>query len=228
MPRFARLAVGNTVYHVINRSNGRAHIFHKDNEYEHFEFLLAEGKELVGMRILAYCIMSNHWHLVLYPRKDGDMGEFMRWVTTTHVRQRRTQTQSVGQGRLYQGTYKSFPVQNDKHLIDLIRYVEQNPLRAKIVSHAEDWRWSSLWRKQKGTLTQKRLLDELPTELPDNYLESVNTVLNQKVLETLRHSVNKGTPLGSDSWIITMVKKYGLESTLRGPGRPRKNIIRYK
>ncbi len=115
MPRIARVSVGDTIYHVINRSNGRVRIFDSDDDYKHFESLLQEGRELIDMRILAYCIMPNHWHLVLYPKKDTDMGEFMRWITTTHVRQRRVQTKSVGHGHLYQGTYKSFPVQTDRY-----------------------------------------------------------------------------------------------------------------
>lgn len=77
------------------------------------------------------------------------MSEFMRWVTTTHVRQKRTQTKSVGDRHLYQGTYKSFPIETDYHLTAVIRYVEQNPLRAKLVDRAEDWPWSSLYRRQK-------------------------------------------------------------------------------
>jgi putative transposase len=80
-----RVAVGGVVYHVINRSNGRVPIFHNDEDYRHFESLLLEGVELIGMRILAYCIVPNHWHLALHPKKDRDMSEFMRWVTTTHV-----------------------------------------------------------------------------------------------------------------------------------------------
>jgi len=80
--------VGGVVYHVINRANGRERIFSTDAEYEHFESLLLEGVKLIGMRVLAYVIMPNHWHLVLYPINDRDLSEFMRWVTTTHVRQR--------------------------------------------------------------------------------------------------------------------------------------------
>ena len=151
MSRQPRLAIGDTVYHCINRANEKVQIFNADAEYQHFESLLEEGKELLDMRILSYCIMPNHWHLVLYPTEDRDLGEFMRWITTTHVRQRRTKTNSVGYGHLYQGTYKSFPVETDKHLLDLIRYVEQNALRAKLVSIAEDWKWSSLWRREKGS-----------------------------------------------------------------------------
>ncbi len=224
MPRIARVAVGDTLYHVINRANGRSRIFHTHADYNHFESLLQEGKELLDMRIVAYCIMPNHWHLVLYPRKDTDMGEFMRWITTTHVRQRRVQTRSIGHGHLYQGTYKSFPVQTNNYALQLIRYVEQNPLRAKLVKRVEDWRWSSLWRREKGNEKEKHLLSEPLIALPDDYLTYVNTLPTDETLDTIRMSVNKGAPFGSERWIKTMVRKYGLESTLRGPGRPKKAL----
>ncbi len=216
-----RVAVGGVVYHVINRANGRAQIFSSDKDYQHFESLLLEGVALIGMRILSYCIMPNHWHLVLYPKHDGDMSEFMRWVTTTHVRQRRTQTKSVGEGHLYQGTYKSFPIESDTHLLTVIRYVEQNPLRAKLVFKAEEWHWSSLYRRQRGNREDQKLLSILPTALPTNYLESVNTILDKSNLEQIRHSLIKGTPYGGDMWVEEMVNKYNLGSTLRNPGRPR-------
>ncbi len=222
MPRMNRVAVGNTVYHVINRANGRATIFHTEDDYRHFESLLEEAKELTDMRILAYAIMPNHWHLILYPKKDTDMSSFMRWLTTTHVRQTRVLTESIGDGHLYQGTYKSFPIEEDKHLIDVIRYVEQNPLRAKLVKRAEDWQWGSLYRRTKGTAKAKKLLAHLPTMLPRNYLASVNTVFPKAEIEGIRHSVVKGTPYGSPRWTDDMVEEYHLEGTLRGPGRPKK------
>ena len=150
-----RIQYEHALYHVINRANGRATIFRNDKDYRHFESLLEEARELLDMRILSYCIMPNHWHLVLYPRNDGDMSEFMRWLTTTHVRQYRVATKSIGGGHLYQGTYKSFPVEKSEYLTTLIRYVEQNPLRAKLVKRAEGWKYSSLYRRIKGTSKQK-------------------------------------------------------------------------
>lgn len=221
MPRMNRVAVGDTVYHVLNRANARAQMFHTDKDYKHFESLLLEGVELIGMRILSYCIMPNHWHLVLYPHNDGDMSEFMRWVTTTHVRQRRTETKSIGDGHLYQGTYKSFPIETDFHLTTVIRYVEQNPLRAKLVTRAEEWQWSSRYRRQRNSKEDQKLLAPLPTELPVNYLESANTILGDDELEQVRYSLTKGAPYGGTAWVGDMVEKYNLGSTLRGPGRPR-------
>jgi len=221
MPRLSRVAVGDTVYHALNRSNGRVTIFQNKDEYRHFEALLLEGVELTGMRMLAYCIMPNHWHLVLYPIHDSDLSEFMRWVTTTHVRQRRVQTKSVGEGHLYQGTYKSFPVETDKHLHDLIRYVEQNPLRAGLVKKAEDWQWSSLYRRRRNSSEDNKLLAQLPTELPVNYSDSVNELLPIEKLDTVRHSINKGKPFGSMDWVEKMVIDHKMENTLRNSGRPK-------
>ena len=222
MPRIARVSVGDTVYHVINRSNGRTKIFANESDYKHFESLMLEAKELTNMRILAYCIMPNHFHIVLYPRNDGDMGEYMRWLTTTHVRQRRVATRSIGSGHLYQGTYKSFPVEEDKHLVDLIRYIEQNPLRAQLVKRAENWRWSSLYGRLNEVSVQKKILDTLVTELPANYIESVNDVYNEEKLAIFRKSVNKSTPYGSERWMSGMIEKFNLISTTRSPGRPKK------
>ncbi len=222
MPRNPRITIGNVVYHVINRANGRQTIFKNENDYQHFESLLEEAKELIDMRILAYCIMPNHWHLVLYPRNDGDMSEFMRWLTTTHVRQYRVETESIGHGHLYQGTYKSFPVEKSEYLTTLIRYVEQNPLRAKLVKHSEDWKFSSLFRRTKGTLKQKKLLAPLPVEMPHNYLKAVNEIYAADTLKTIRATVEKGTPFGGEKWTSSFVRAHGMESTQRGPGRPKK------
>ena len=222
MPRIARVSVGNMLYHVINRSNARAKIFHTEDDYKHFEKLLQDGKDMVDMRIVGYCIMPNHFHLILYPKRDGDMGEYMRWITTTHVRQRRVKTKSIGDGHLYQGTYKSFPVETNEYAQQLMQYIEQNPLRAKLVKKAEDWKWSSLWKREKGSKKEKQLLSELPIDLPKDYLKLVNTLSKEETLDTIRTSVNKGAPFGSDRWIDKIVRKFGLESTLRRVGRPKK------
>lgn len=81
MVRIPRAAVGDTVYHVLNRANGREQIFHKEKDYEAFEKILLEAKEKHSMRILSYRLMPNHWHMILYPEADESMPRFMRWVT---------------------------------------------------------------------------------------------------------------------------------------------------
>jgi len=221
MPRQARVAVADVIYHVINRSNGRVPIFNKNEDYHHFESLLQEAKDLTDMRILAYCIMPNHWHLILQPRTDSNLAEFMSWLSSTHVRQYRTKTKTVGYGHLYQDRYKSFPVETNEYCNTLIRYVEQNPLRAKLTKKSEDWQWSSLWRREKGNDKQKRLLSQLPIDLPVNYLDSVNQILKDEKLTRLRNSVNKGMPYGSLEWTDELVDRFNLKHTLRGAGRPK-------
>jgi putative transposase len=207
MPRNPRIAIGNTIYHVLNRGNGRHTIFNNEKDYQHFETLLEEANELLDMRILAYCLMPNHWHLVLYPKKDKDLSEFMRWLTTTHARQYRVKTKSIGHGHLYQGSYKSFPVAKDHYLTTLIRYVEQNPLRAQLVKRAQDWTYGSLHRRLYGTLKQKKLLAKLPTTLPQHYLKAVNTLYDKTELTLLRNSAQKGIPYGDEQWASQFMKK---------------------
>lgn len=222
MPRLARVDVGDYVYHVINRANGRLKIFESNKDYLLFERLLKKAKEEIDMRILAYVIMPNHWHLVLYPRNDGDLGTFMHRLSNAHTRHVHVLTNTIGHGHLYQGRYKSFLVDNDQYLLTLIKYVERNPVRAKLAGSCENWRWSSAWLRLNGTDEQHKLLNEPPTPLPDNYRSWINTSEKEEDLTKLRTSVNKGVPYGMDRWIDKMVDKYELESTLRSAGRPKK------
>ena len=222
MPRQPRIDIGDNIYHVINSANARLPIFTNDKEYALFEELLLEAKELTGMRILAYCIMPNHWHLVLYPLRDGELSSFMQWLTNTHTRTWHVRHGTIGTGHLYQGRYKSFLVQNDTYALQVLRYVEQNPLRAKLVKRSEQWRWGSLWRREQGTEQQKSLLNQWPVTIPRDYLTWVNQHESEEELQILRNSVNKGKPFGAEVWMLDTVERYGLEATLRGPGRPKR------
>jgi putative transposase len=132
------------VYHGLNRANFRSPLFKKPGHYEDFLGLVEESLSFVPMRILAYCLMPNHWHLVLYPRADGDLSKFMQRITLTHTQRYHAQARTVGYGHLYQGRYKSLPVEQDNHFLALVRYVERNAQRAALVKKAEDWPWSSL------------------------------------------------------------------------------------
>ena len=151
MPRAARNAPGGYVYHALNRANGRLPLFESPGDYAAFERVLAEAAARVpGARLLAYCVMPNHWHLALWPRADGELSEFLRILTLTHAQRWHAHRGSAGAGHVYQGRFKSFPVQRDDHFLTLCRYVERNPLRAGLVRRAERWRWSSLWRREFG------------------------------------------------------------------------------
>jgi len=188
-----------------------------------FERVLAETAKTTSVRILAYCIMPNHWHMVLWPIGDGELGKFVQRLTTTHVRRWHLNRHSVGTGHLYQGTYKSFPVQDDNHFVAVCRYVEQNPLRARLVNRAEDWPWSSLGlRTTRISQTTGLMLSEWPVPRPADWLFMVNETPSRQELETLRLSAQRGRPFGNKSWQTWIAERLGLESTLHSRGRPRK------
>lgn len=198
-------------------------IFDKPADYEAFERAMVEAAEYVNMRVLAYCLMPNHWHLVLRPREDGDLGRYMQRLTVTHVRRWHEHRHSTGGGHVYQGTYKSFPVQSDEHFLAVARYVERNAARAKLVEKAEDWRWCSLWRRDHPEVVEDvPSLAAWPVPCPSYWKRLVNQGQSQKELEALRVSVQRGRPYGSEVWQKRTATRLGLESTFRSRGRPRK------
>src|SRR4051794_18867721 len=136
MGRARRVSAGGIVYHVMNRGNRRADVFHKPGDYDAFVQVLAEGLQVVPCRLLTFCVMPNHWHLVLWPHADGDLSRFVGWVTNTHVKRHRQHYEDVDGGHLYQARFRSFPVQTDPHLLTVLRYVEANPLRAGLALRA--------------------------------------------------------------------------------------------
>lgn len=222
MPRSTRIDIGNHCYHVINRANARLPIFFEEKDYILFENILEEAQKKFSMRILAYCLMPNHFHLVLYPKDDGDMGKFMQWLTLTHTQRWHQAYNTKGSGHLYQGRYKSFLVESDSHLLSVIRYVERNALRAKLVKKAENWNFSSLIRRLSKDPKKKEVLAVWPIQEPADYLLWVNTQQPKEEEESIRVSIAKGKPFGGDAWVASMIKKFGLESTIRPIGRPKK------
>lgn len=222
MGRPLRVAPGGLVYHVLNRANGRQRLFDDDGDYVAFERVLAQACERVSMRLLAYCVMPNHWHLVVWPRQDGDLSRFMSWLTLTHTQRWHTHRQTVGTGHLYQGRFKSFVVQTDEHLLTVCRYVERNALRAGLVERAEAWRWSSLWRTTYGDAQQQSLVSDGPVARPIDWVDWVNADEGGEELRHLRQSVVRSQPFGELEWVTATIERFGLVSTIRHEGRPRK------
>src|SRR2546422_3599558 len=221
MPRMHRVTPGGMVFHVINRGVGRMRLFQRDADYAAFEAILQETLESRPMRICAYCVMPNHWHLVLWPKRNGDLAAFMQRLTITHVTRWQKHRGQVGYGHLYQGRYKCFAVESDEYFYQVVRYVERNALRADLVHQADQWRWSSLWRRLHGTREQRSLLSDWPMPLPRDWLGWVNRAETEAELEALRRSVNRSRPYGSEQWVERVVSKLGLEWTIRPRGRPR-------
>ena len=225
MGRPRRIALGGFIYHVLNRGNGRLPIFHKDADYQAFLDVVAETQEHVpGMRLLAYCLMPNHWHLLLWPKADGELSDFMHWLTLTHTQLWHAHYQNIGGGHLYQGRFKSFPVQTDEHYLIVGRYVERNALRAGLVKRAENWRWSSLAQRIGIHTLPAPILADGPLPWPRNWLEQVNRALTDKEVEAVRKSLERGQPYGSETWIKCAAGQLGLASTLRRAAGRRREV----
>ena len=222
MPRQARVAPGDLVYHVLNRAVARLPLLQKPEDYDAFERVLGEARLRHPMRILAYCLMPNHWHLVLYPRADGQLTAFVRWLTHTHTMRWHAHYHTTGTGHLYQGRFKSFPVQTDEHFLTVCRYVERNALRANLVERAEDWRWCSLWRRRSRDPDTGNILSDWPIDPPRNWLQIVNQSQNEPELAALRRAVQRNSPFGSPNWTTRAAAQLSLQRTLRPLARPKK------
>ncbi len=166
MPRASRKAPGGQVYHVLNRSVGRMHLFGKNADFEAFQRVMIEAHQRHPIPILSYCVMSNHWHFVVWPETDGQVTAFFGWLAQTHAMRWRVAHRTVGYGHLDQGRFNSFPVQGDEHLLTVLRYVEQNAVGAGRVARAEDWRWCGLWARNHGDDTIQAMLAPWPVQRP--------------------------------------------------------------
>lgn len=220
MPRTQRATVAGHCYHALNRGNCKSRIFHEAADYDAFEALAVRAKSRTTLRILAWCLMPNHFHFVVRPAADNDLSRFLHWLMTTHVR--RHHLRRGTDGRVWQGRFKVFPVKTDGHLLRVLRYVERNPLRAGLVEAAEDWPWSSL--STRLGQTRKPMLDDGPLAKPDDWLAMVNEPLTRDELEAIRLCGRRGRPYGDEAWTIRTALDLGLESSIRKPHESRRSV----
>ncbi len=162
MPRSRRSSLDAPYFHVINRSVRKAPIFKRPPDYRAFLGVLQEGLDRFPIRLVAFCVLSNHWHLIVEPAGTAVLIRFMHWVTTTHAVRWHRLRESTGQGPVYQGRYTSVPLAGMSDLIRTCRYVERNALAAGVVRRAQDWPWCSLAERLRPapevTLTPARFL----------------------------------------------------------------------
>ena len=216
MPRAARGPIGGIPVHVVTRGNARQRVFFDAEDCREFLALIDGAQERLSAPLLAYCLMPNHVHLVVWPRGERDLGRWMHWLLTAHVRRHHRRYGTIG--RVWQDRYKAFPIEEDRHLITVIRYVERNPVAARLVARAEDWPWSSLGERiRPGEVAR---ISAPPMALGAGWLDSVNEPLTSAELAKLRDSIDRGTPFGSDAWVAATAAAHGLEATLRARGRP--------
>jgi putative transposase len=220
MPRTKRITKGGIAYHALNRANGKLRIFNKALDFIAFENILAEGIERFEMRLCGYCIMSNHWHLLLWPAEDNTLSQFMHWITLTHIKRWHTSHGTTGMGHLYQDRFKSFPIQSNVRYLKAMRYIEANPLAAGIVETAADWQWSSF--AHRINIPKPFALDPGPVPVPKSWAEIVNKTMPKKDSEQFANCIKRGCPYGEEDWANKTAELLNLQSTMKKPGRPRK------
>ena len=178
---------------------------------------MEESIRRYSIKLYAYCLLTNHFHILVSPEKADDLSKWMQWFMTSHVRRYHTHYGTTG--HVWQGRFKSFIVQEDSHLLTAVRYIEGNPVRAGMVNSAAAWFWSSHSDRINGI---EKTLSRLPIELPPDWTSYVDEPLTDKELEKLRKSVNRQAPYGEEEWQIRISVALGLGSTLKSRGRPRK------
>lgn len=195
MPRRARVVFPNEYYHVVNRGSLRARLFYTTRDYRAFVRLLADTVDKFQLPLLSYCVMPNHWHLVLRPEYAEQLSKSMHWLTGTHAHRWCHTHERSGPGPVYQGRYKAIHVQPDIHLVRACRYVERNALKATFVARAEDWRWCSANQRVRN--------GNVPRLLPLPFLspESWNACLNEAPDDdAFAEAVRKNRPFGDEAW----------------------------
>ena len=211
MPRIPRGQQAGCAFHIIIRGNGRGGVFHKGQDYESFLSLLITAKARYPVKLFGFCLMPNHFHFVVQPAHQTALSQFMQWLLTSYVR--RFHKHYGGSGHVWQGRFKSFPVQRDEHLITVMRYVLQNPVRAGLSASVKNWKWSSFHRSD--------VVDPWPIGAENQWLNRLEEPLGEPQLKFVRECVNRQRPFGRADWQAQIASLFGLASTLRPRGRPR-------
>lgn len=229
MPRIRRIAPDGVAHHVLNRGNDRKRVFRKQGDYKAFLRFMHEAQDRIPIRILAYCLMPNHFHLVVWPESVTELSAYMCLLMNMHIRNYHHHYGTCGHGHIWQGRFKNFPIQHDSHLLNVLRYVEANALRANLVRRAEHWTWSSLTPAagraprdgDAAVLVDGRPgLSGWPVARPGDWCDYVNSTPPRDEIARVRMSARRGAPFGEETWVNKIAKESGLEYTLRPVGRP--------
>lgn len=218
MPRGRRISPDGYPQHVLNRANDRKLLFPGIDDYFRFLSLMRKAAERVDVDVLAYCLMPTHFHFVLRAEHGEAVSEYMRHLLNAHVRQHQRVHRTVGRGHLYQGRFKNFVIGDNRHLLNVLRYVESNAQRGGLVVSAADWAWSSLSRHAMHP--ERPRLSEWPLLRTAYWEEYISAAMAQEDVDRIRVSVQRGRPYGSDDWVQETCRRLGLAHTLRPAHRP--------
>lgn len=226
MPRKARVVLPNHPHHIIQRGHNRQPVFACNNDCRAYLKNLREWKQVYGCQVYAYCLMTNHVHLVVDPGGDSRaLGLLMKRVAGRYTRLVNTLERRTGS--LWEGRFKSSPIQTDSYLLACTRYVELNPVRAGMVSHPGEYAWSS-YRSKVG-LREWDWLDRDPCYLAlgdsaalraERYRQWVDQGYSDQELQLIRQACQRGQLTGNDRFVDEVEAMLGHRVEQRGPGRP--------
>jgi REP-associated tyrosine transposase len=227
MGRLPRPIEDNLVYHALNRGNNRADIFADPEDHEAFLLALGKTRQRYPFRLFGYCLMTNHFHLLLCPAPGQSISRILQSLTVAHTWRYHKRHRSVG--HVWQGRFKSPVIQDDTHLLVVLRYIEANPLRAGMATDPGDYRWSSYPAHGLGRpdpllspLPELESLGRTPAERQARWRRKVQTPQGGDEILWVRESVRTGKPLGSPEWVEARIRGLGLDLNPRPRGRPRK------
>lgn len=219
MPRIPRVVVLGLPHHITQRGNRREAVFFDDRDRQHYLELLATCAARAGLAIHAYCLMTNHVHLVAVPAAEQSLADCLGPLHLRYA-QHINRTQRLG-GRLWQGRYFSCPL-DDAHYSEAVRYVELNPVRAGLVGQADKYPWSSAAAHVAGTAGE--LLADVASlrEAVGDWSAWLREPLDQGRVTTIRQRTMTGRPAGDSAFVAQMSERLGRALATRGRGRPRK------
>jgi putative transposase len=216
------------IYHVINRGNNRQTVFRKAGDFQAFLDALANLKERKPFDLFGYCLLNNHFHLLIRPL-ESTISRIVQSLLVSHTQRYHKHYHSGG--HVWQGRFKSPIIQDDEHVLTVLRYIEANPLRAGIVTDAADYRWSSYrvhgLGEASGLISPLVTYDELsasPAVRRRKWAEKVHQPMKEAVAAAVRRSIETGLPYGDQRWLTRLANKLDLDLTIRPRGRPRKEL----
>lgn len=228
MPRRLRLAIARLPHHIVQRGHSREAVFFSDADCLDYLGTLAEFRVALGLRVYAYCLMTNHVHLLVDPRDDPkSLSELMRRLAGRHSR--RLNAIRGTSGSLWEGRFKCSPIDTDRYLLTCGRYIDLNPVRARLVDTPQAFRWSS-YRARAGMCTCPFLDPDPSLEAlaasPDlrhaNYRKLSTTPLTNEELEIMRGAANRNQLTGDQSFADHIRRDIGVDVSNRQRGRPKR------
>ena len=230
MPRTGRVLLPNYPHHVVQRGHNRQAVFAAEGDYRRYLDALRELKESLGIRVHAYCLMTNHVHLLLTPGDTvSDIGKLMKALAGRATRYRNKQEGRTG--TLWESRYKSSPVQSEGYLLACDRYIELNPVRARMVSEAEAYAWSSF--AQRMGKTEDVWLDLDPCYLAlgasdatrrERYMAFVREAVPEAETRVIREALQRGQLTGNGRFVDEVEHILGRRIEFRRQGRPARSI----